>query len=101
MVAHTAGLITSSAQERQSVFSLVRMHIIRTPEATMSSYHFVHHNVERIDIDEELQSEVRLLIERVDRQVEKWAHDHPTSTLNSDRPPLILEDTEGGEEAQK
>jgi len=67
----------------------------------MSSGQFVHHNAARIDIDEELQGEVRRLIERVDRQVEQWAHEHPTAAPTPERAPLILEDIDGGDDAQK
>jgi hypothetical protein len=58
----------------------------------MSNHHRVHHHDARIDIDEDLQGEVRRLIERVDRQVELWARTHPSAPPNPDRPPLILED---------
>ncbi len=60
----------------------------------MSTHHFAHHNVARIDIDEELQGEVRRLIERVDRQVEQWAHEHPTATPTPERSPLILKEVD-------
>jgi hypothetical protein len=60
----------------------------------MSSHYLVHHNEARIDIDEELQGEVRLLIERVDRQVAQWARTHPTESSDPDRQPLILKDVD-------
>ena len=60
----------------------------------MSSHFLVHHNVARIDIDEELQGEVRRLIERVDRQVALWAKEHPSGVPSPDRPPLILMDVD-------
>jgi hypothetical protein len=67
----------------------------------MSSHHIVHHNVARIDIDEELQSEVRRFIERIDRQVEQWVQTHPAATLRSDYSPLILKDIDEEDVAQK
>jgi hypothetical protein len=66
----------------------------------MSPHHFVHHHAAHIDIDEELQGEVRRLIERVDRQVELWAKSHPSSTLTPERSPLILEDIDEGKGPQ-
>jgi hypothetical protein len=65
----------------------------------MSSHFLVHHNVARIDIDEELQGEMRLLIERVDRQVAQWAKEHPATLPGPDRPPLILLDVDVEPEA--
>jgi hypothetical protein len=67
----------------------------------MNSPHFVHHHVARIDIDEELQGEVRRFVERVDRQVEQWAQNHPTEMPHSHRPPLILKDIDESDDAQK
>lgn len=66
----------------------------------MSPYRFVHHHDAQIDIDEELQSEVRRLIQRVDRQVEQWTKSHPSSTLTPDRAPLILEEIDDGQGPQ-
>jgi hypothetical protein len=63
-------------------------------EATMSSQFLVHHTVAHIDIDEELQREVRRLIERVDRQVAQWAKEHPAGSPTPERPPLILMDVD-------
>jgi hypothetical protein len=67
----------------------------------MSSRHFVPHNVAHIDIDEELQGEVRRFIERVDRQLERWARSQRTATPTPNRSPLILTDIDDGENAQK
>ncbi len=73
---------------------------MQTTGAAMSYRHFVHHHVAHIAVDEELRGEFRRLIERVDRQVERWAHDHPTALPTAERSPLILEDVDGGEETQ-
>jgi hypothetical protein len=67
----------------------------------MSYYDYIHRNVARIDIDEELQGEVGRLIERVDHQVKQRAQSHSTTTSNTNRPPLILKDIDDGDDAQK
>jgi|GEM_PF-6673530 hypothetical protein len=62
----------------------------------MSSRFLAHHTVAPIDIDDELQGEVRLLIERIDRQVALRALARQADTPQADRPPLNLTDADAG-----
>jgi hypothetical protein len=66
----------------------------------MNSHHFVHRHVAHIDIDEEIQGEVKRFIERIDRQVEQWSQVHSTAVSHPVHSSLILDENDIGDGGQ-